>query len=332
MRDPRTRVVRLLDPSRACPTAGGLGQRPSPPLIFWLRSLRPSLLWHSSRLLVISPVCPSSPKFPDMASEEPATKKAKTGEESYYKVIDGVRYDRALLEAAEGFAADGQVGYPEARKLWKNAQDGAGVTDIEKATLEYAMKVYKFSEPARKFMTTYLAAGKHRSYYKTVSNVQYDRALLEAAEKAAADGQISWREAKQLLEDASDGKGMTGTEKATLEYALKTFKFTDKARKFLEGGLRVEKPASYPAACGRPVAPPCQRSIAAGVGFSCRPAPDQCPVRTGACLNTPSSPRPRHRFPKILPGFSCRYRSMHMCVRMAQVRKLLNFRDGPLRY
>ncbi|CAK0877166.1 unnamed protein product [Prorocentrum cordatum] len=203
-----------------------------------------------------------------MASEEPATKKAKTGEESYYKVIDGVRYDRALLEAAEGFAADGQVGYPEARKLWKNAQDGAGVTDIEKATLEYAMKVYKFSEPARKFMTTYLAAGKHRSYYKTVSNVQYDRALLEAAEKAAADGQISWREAKQLLEDASDGKGMTGTEKATLEYALKTFKFTDKARKFLEGGLRVEKPASYPAACGRPVAPPCQRSIAAGVGFS----------------------------------------------------------------
>ncbi|CAK0877176.1 unnamed protein product [Prorocentrum cordatum] len=181
-----------------------------------------------------------------MASEEPATKKAKTGEESYYKVIDGVRYDRALLEAAEGFAADGQVGYPEARKLWKNAQDGAGVTDIEKATLEYAMKVYKFSEPARKFMTTYLAAGKHRSYYKTVSNVQYDRALLEAAEKAAADGQISWREAKQLLEDASDGKGMTGTEKATLEYALKTFKFTDKARKFLEGGLRVEKPASYP--------------------------------------------------------------------------------------
>merc|ERR1719442_63115 len=180
-----------------------------------------------------------------MTSEEPETKKAKTGEEAYYKVIDGAKYDRALLEAAEGFAADGQVGYPEAKKLWKDAQDGKGVTDIEKATLEHAMKTYKFSEKAAKFMTTYLAAGKHTSYYKVVSGVQYDRELLESAEKAAADGQVSWREAKQLLEDASDGKSMTGTEKATLEYALKTLKFTDKARKFLEGALKIPKPAAY---------------------------------------------------------------------------------------
>ena len=156
-----------------------------------------------------------------MASEEPATKKAKTSE-TYYKVIDGNQYDRALLEAAEGFAADGQVGYPEAKQLWKDAQDGNGVTDIEKATLEYAMKTYKFSEKAAKFMATYLAAGKHTSYFKVIKGVKYDRELLESAEKAAADGVVSWREAKQLLEDASDGKSITGTEKATLQYALDT--------------------------------------------------------------------------------------------------------------
>jgi len=180
-----------------------------------------------------------------MASEEPATKKAKTGEESYYKVVDGVKYDRALLEAAEGFATDGQVGYPEAKQLWKDAEDGKGVTDVEKATLQYAMKTYKFSAKAAAFLTTYLAAGKHTSYYKVVDGVKYDRELLESAQKAAADGQVSWREAKQLLEDASDGKSLTGTEKATLEYALKTLKFTDKARTFLEGALQLPKPASY---------------------------------------------------------------------------------------
>merc|ERR1719277_2343719 len=168
-----------------------------------------------------------------MTSEEPETKEAKTGEEAYYKVIDGAKYDRALLEAAEGFAADGQVGYPEAKQLWKDAQDGNGVTDIEKATLEYAMKTYKFSEKAAKFLTTYLAAGQHKSYYKVVDGVKYDRELLESAEKAAADGQVSFPEAQQLLKDASDGKGVTATEKATLQYALKTLKFTDTARKFL---------------------------------------------------------------------------------------------------
>merc|ERR1712060_867451 len=83
------------------------------------------------------------------------------------------------------------------------------------------------------------------SYYKVIKGVKYDRELLESAEKAAADGVVSWREAKQLLEDASDGKSITGTEKATLQYALDTLKFTDKPRKFLEGALKIEKPASY---------------------------------------------------------------------------------------
>jgi hypothetical protein len=180
-----------------------------------------------------------------MASEEPSTKKAKTGEESYYKVIDGEKYDRALLEAVEAFASDGQIGYPEAKQLWKDAQDGKGVTDIEKATLKYAMKTYKFTDKATNFVKVYMEAGAHKSYYKVIDGVKYDRALLEEVEKAAADGQVSWREAKELFDSASDGKGLTGTEKDTLEYALKNLKFTDKARSYLEGQLKLDKPTSY---------------------------------------------------------------------------------------
>merc|ERR1712137_1362375 len=114
-----------------------------------------------------------------MTATEPEAKKTKTGDESYYKIIDGVKYDRALLEAAEAFAKDGQVGYPEAKELWKDAEDGAGVTDTEKATLEYAMKAYKFSQKATIFMNTYLSAGSHTSYYKVIDGVKYDRELLE---------------------------------------------------------------------------------------------------------------------------------------------------------
>lgn len=180
-----------------------------------------------------------------MAVVEPETKKAKTGEESYYKIVDGVKYDRALLESVEQFAADGQVGYPEAKQLWKEAQDGHSVTDIEKATLEYAMKTYKFSDKAKNYIATYLKAGTRKSFYKIIDGIKYDRELLEQVEIVSADGQVSWREAKQLFEDAQDGKGLTGTEKDTLSYALKTFKFTDKARAYLEKQLKLDKPASY---------------------------------------------------------------------------------------
>jgi len=176
---------------------------------------------------------------------EPETKKAKIEGESYYKVINGEKFDRALLESVEVFAADGQVGYPEAKQLWREAEDGKGVTDIEKATLKYAMETYKFTEKAANFINTYLTTGVHKSYYKTIDGVKYDRALLEDAQKGAADGQISWKEAKQLFADAQDGKGLTGTEKNTLEYILKTLKFTDKARKYLEQQLEGPSPKSY---------------------------------------------------------------------------------------
>ena len=122
-----------------------------------------------------------------------------------------MKYDRGLLDMVERFAADGQVGYPEAKKLWADAQDGNKLTDIERATLKYAMETYKFTDKAANFLKVYLEAGTHSSYYKLIDGKKYDRELLEAAEKYAADGQISKAEAKALLEDAADGKGITGT-------------------------------------------------------------------------------------------------------------------------
>lgn len=172
-------------------------------------------------------------------------KVAKTGEEAYYKVIDGVKYDRTLLETIEESAKDGQVSYVEVKKIWAEAQDGEKVTDIERATLQYGMKTYKFTAKAAKALNIYLEAGQHKSFYKVLQGVKYDRKLLEMADLSQADGQISVAEAKALFLEAHDGKGITGTERTTLEYISKEMKFTDKARQYFEEVIKLPDPTSY---------------------------------------------------------------------------------------
>eukprot|EP00931_Biecheleriopsis_adriatica_P056279 TRINITY_DN33348_c0_g1_i1.p1 TRINITY_DN33348_c0_g1~~TRINITY_DN33348_c0_g1_i1.p1 ORF type:complete len:491 (+),score=162.86 TRINITY_DN33348_c0_g1_i1:50-1474(+) len=166
-----------------------------------------------------------------------SAKKAKTGSESYYRTIDGVKYDRALLEKAESFAEDGQVSFAEAKDLWESAQDGKEVTAVEKETLEYTMVNFSYSAKAKRFLQAQLGSTPTSSYYRTVGGVKYDRELLEKAEQFAKDGQISHAEAEDLWKEAQDGKGVTDCEVRTLQHVLDTLKFTDKAKKFLESQL-----------------------------------------------------------------------------------------------
>lgn len=179
-------------------------------------------------------------------ADEPAQKKARVEEgSSYYKEIDAVKYDRELLEKAEGFAKDGQVSYPEANELWQSALDGHGVTDTEKLTLEYTMKTLKYTDKAKKFLREQLDSGKKQSYYQQIDGVKYDRELLEQAKEFAKDGRVSEAEAKTLWDEAQDGKGVTETEARTLEYTLTAFNYTDKAAKFMKRSLAGDKQASY---------------------------------------------------------------------------------------
>jgi len=178
-------------------------------------------------------------------ADQPAQKKARVEEGSYYKEIDGVKYDRELLEKAEAFAKDGLVSYAEVNNLWQSALDGQGVTDTEKLTLEYTLKTLKYTEKAKTFLREQLDSGKKQSYYKQIDGVRYDRELLEKTEEFAKDGQVSEAEAKSLWEDAQDGNGVTETEARTLEYTMKSFKYTDKAAKFMRRNLDGDKKASY---------------------------------------------------------------------------------------
>jgi len=162
---------------------------------------------------------------------------------SYYKVIEGTRYDRELLNQAEAFAKDGQISFPEAQQLWESAQDGQGVTDTEKGTLDYIVKHFKFTDKAASFMHEQLDSGSHGdsrshgSYYKVVEGVKCDRRLLEMAQGFAQDGQVSVAEAKKLWDAAQDGKVLTRIEKQTLEYTLQSMKYTAKAAEFMREQL-----------------------------------------------------------------------------------------------
>lgn len=70
---------------------------------------------------------------------------------SYYKTIDGVKMDKALLDAADEAVAgkgDGRISLADAEKLLALVKDGDSYTDIEKATMKHIRANYKWTDEA----------------------------------------------------------------------------------------------------------------------------------------------------------------------------------------
>jgi hypothetical protein len=71
--------------------------------------------------------------------------------ETYYKMIDGKKYDRQMLEVAEKTTAgkgDGRISLNDAQQLLTAVVDGGRYTDIEKETMAYIRDNYKFTDEA----------------------------------------------------------------------------------------------------------------------------------------------------------------------------------------
>ena len=74
---------------------------------------------------------------------------------SYYKIIDGQKYDRELLKTAHELTkgkGDGRISLKDAEKLWKDAQDNNKVTIIEIKTLEYILDNLNCTNSARNYL------------------------------------------------------------------------------------------------------------------------------------------------------------------------------------
>lgn len=76
---------------------------------------------------------------------------------SYYKTIDGKKYDGELLEAADkavAGAGDGRISMEDAKGLLSEVKDGGSYTDIEKDTMEYIRDNYKWTDSADEWFRT----------------------------------------------------------------------------------------------------------------------------------------------------------------------------------
>ena len=68
-----------------------------------------------------------------------------------YVTIDGNKYEKELIDLATHHTTgrgEGKLSKDEVAELFKSAHDGPGVTDTEKATLEYIRKTYEFTDAA----------------------------------------------------------------------------------------------------------------------------------------------------------------------------------------
>ena len=93
---------------------------------------------------------------------------------SYYKTIQGVRYDRALLEAAEvriyGQGA-GRISQKDAEEIVELSKDGGRITETELKTLKYISENYHFTQKAAAWF-----AGKLPDIEQAVDPDHFDQA------------------------------------------------------------------------------------------------------------------------------------------------------------
>eukprot|EP00440_Ansanella_granifera_P037902 gb/GFBE01041118.1/.p1 GENE.gb/GFBE01041118.1/~~gb/GFBE01041118.1/.p1 ORF type:complete len:532 (+),score=147.31 gb/GFBE01041118.1/:1-1596(+) len=97
------------------------------------------------------------PRSTRSASGRSRQASSQHGGSQYYKTVDGVKYDRKLLEKAEAFANDGQISSLEAQQLWDQAKEGPGITRTGKKTLEYILNSLQCTKPAQDFLREKLA-------------------------------------------------------------------------------------------------------------------------------------------------------------------------------
>lgn len=76
---------------------------------------------------------------------------------SYYKTIDGKKYDAELLELADKLTSgggDGRISMADAEKIYEAVRDGNSYTDIEKDTVAYIRDNYKWTDAADDWFRT----------------------------------------------------------------------------------------------------------------------------------------------------------------------------------
>lgn len=77
---------------------------------------------------------------------------------SYYKTIDGKKYDGEIIELADkltnGGAGNNPISKDDAGELFKAVRDGGTYSDVEKDTMAYIRSNYKWTDAADEWFRT----------------------------------------------------------------------------------------------------------------------------------------------------------------------------------
>ena len=76
---------------------------------------------------------------------------------NYYIMMDGVKYDRKMVECASGASAesdDGRISIAQAKQLLAAIMDANQYTEVEKETMKFIREKYSFTEAADAWIRT----------------------------------------------------------------------------------------------------------------------------------------------------------------------------------
>jgi len=154
-------------------------------------------------------------------------------------------YDAVVLDVAEGDEEPYLIHF----QGWNKRHDTwVPLAHINKRTadnLKYQKELQAAVEgPEEEKEKTAAHKKEGHGLYRKINGINYDRAMLEAAEKAVEgphDGRISIEDAKKILKAAFDDNKYTEVEKRTLKYIRDHFKFTEKAEAYTKKAVRKFK-------------------------------------------------------------------------------------------
>jgi len=149
------------------------------------------------------------------------------------------------------------------------------------------------------------AAQPSDSYYTVIKGKKYDRRMLELAEgltSGRGDGRISIADAKNLLRVVKDANNYSATEKLTMEYIRKHYKFTKEGDEFFRSEIRkwaANKSAGKKAKPAKAAKPVARKETASTQPVAVKPAE---PTPAAAAEPAPASGKKSSAILQILLG------------------------------
>lgn len=136
--------------------------------------------------------------------------------ESYYLLIKGKKYDRRMVELADGLTAgrgDGRISMADAKNLLRLVKDSNTYSAVEKQTMEYIRRKYKFTKEGDELFRTEIRkwaaskrSAKPATSAKKSSASKSSAAMIAVSPVASAGPELKSQDTPSLKSPAGGAK------------------------------------------------------------------------------------------------------------------------------